>query len=335
MICEYALEPELVATWHTDPHYHHFIKNFGFDPDDGHATGRVVAQYPSNWKKGVWDAFHANSGFFAESFVKKNRISVLLEQLGRIHARRSGDSYIWNNQCTWLKNAEEEDERHPFHAILACNPSDNPQIVCGEDVLPGMNPPSLWSVPRETPVQRTAASMATHLKPMLRCATRILFIDPHFRPSEQRFRNPLEQFLEIICDGTRDVTLEYHTMHNSKKPAWNFFLDECKKYLPSLIPHGFTLTVRRWEERDIGEELHDRYILTDIGGVKIPRGLDESDRYTLNKRDRGTIDISRLSYGIWQQRLEDYGYDSAPAFDLERKVTISVDLEGKVTISVA
>lgn len=346
MICEYALEPELVATWHTDPHYRHFIKNFGFDPDDGHATGRVVAQYPSNWKKRVWDAFRTNSGSSAGFFVKKERILVLLEQLGRIHARRSGDSYIWNNQCTWLKNAEEEDERHQFHAILACNPSDNPQVICGEDVLPGMDPLPLWSVPREEPVLRTAASMATHLEPMLRCATRILFIDPHFRPSEQKFRNPLKQFLKIICDGSRDVTLEYHTMHNDKKPAWNDFLDKCQKYLPSLIPHGFTLTVRRWEERDDNDhrdkrkkerddnenewdeweerKLHNRYILTDIGGVGIPNGLDESDRYELDEKKRGTIDIHRLSFDIWKRRLEDYGYDpnQEPAFDLEEKVAI-------------
>lgn len=330
MICEYALEPELVATWHTDLHYSHFIKHFGFDPDDGRATGRVVAQYPrKSWNTKVLDAFDANSGYSAKRFAKQKRIEILLEQLGRIRIRRSGST--WNDQYTWLKNAEEENKRHQFHAILACNPSDNPQVICGEDVLPGMDSPPLWSVPREEPVLRTAASMATHLKPMLRCATRILFIDPHFRPSEQRFRNPLEQFLKIICDGSRDVTLEYHTMHNDKKPAWNFFLDECQKYLPSLIPHGFTLTVRRWEERNIGEELHDRYILTDIGGVEIPRGLDESDRYNLDESKRGTIDISRLSYETWQRRLEDY--DSAPAFDLEEEVTISVDLEGEVTIS--
>ena len=334
MICEYALEPELVAMWHTDLHYYHFIKNFGFDPDDGHATGRVVAQYPSNWKKRVWDAFRTNSGSSAGFFVKKERISVLLEQLGRIHARRSGDSYIWNKQCTWLKNAEEEDERHPFHAILACNPSDNPQVICGEDVLPGMDPPSLWSVPREEPVLRTAASMATHLKPMLLCATRILFIDPHFRPSEQRFRNPLEQFLKIICDGSRDVTLEYHTGDTISQ---DLLQKHCQQYLPRIIPPDFTLTVRRWEERNIGEELHDRYILTDIGGVKIPRGLDESDRYNLDESKRGKIDISRLSYETWQQRLEDYGYydnpDSSeskkPAFDLEGQPIV---IEGRRNI---
>ena len=327
MICEYALEPELVATWHTDLHYYHFIKNFGFDPDDGRATGRVVAQYPSSWKKRVLNAFRANSGSSAESFVKKQRIEVLLEQLGRIRVRRSGST--WNDQYTWFENAEEENKRHQFHAILACNPSDNPQVICGEDVLPGMDSPPLWSVPREEPVLRTAASMATHLKPMLRCATRVLFVDPHFRPSEQRFRNPLKQFLEIICDGSRDVTLEYHT---GDTLSWDLLQRDCQQYLPRLIPRDFTLTVRRWEERTdkkkrtIGEELHDRYILTDIGGVKIPRGLDERDQYDLDEdeRDPGKIDISRLSYETWQERLENYGYydnpDSSkskkPAFDL-------------------
>ena len=287
MICEYALEPELVATWHTDPHYHHFIKNFGFDPDDGRATGRVVAQYPSSWKKRVLNAFRANSRSSDESFVKKRRIEILLEQLGRIRVRRSGST--WNDQYTWLKNAEEENRRHQFHAILSCNPGDNPQVICGEDVLPGMNPPPLWRVPREKPVPRIAASMATYLKPMLRCATRILFIDPHFRPLEPRYRNPLKQFLEIICDGSRDVTLEYHTGDTISQ---DLLQKHCQQYLPRIIPSGFTLTVCRWKERNTGEELHDRYILTDIGGVKIPRGLDESNRYDLDKSKRGTIDIS-------------------------------------------
>ena len=333
MICEYALEPELVATWHTDLHYYHFIKNFGFDPEDGHATGRVVAQYPrKSWKTKVLDAFDANSGYSAKRFIKKKRIEILLEQLGRIRVRRSGST--WNDQYTWLENAEEENKRHQFHAILACNPSDNSQVICGEVVLPGMDPPPLWRVPREEPVLRTAASMAKHLKPMLRCATQILFVDPHFRPSEPRFRNPLEQFLEIICDGSRDVTLEYHTGDTISR---DLLQKHCQQYLPRIIPSGFTLTVRRWEERNIGEELHDRYILTDIGGVKIPRGLDENDRYDLDEGERGTIDISRLSYEAWQQRLEHYGYyynpDSSeskePAFDPEGQPIV---IEGRRNI---
>ena len=331
MICEYALEPELVATWHQRELFRHFIERFGFRDEDGSATGRVVTQYPSKWRRQVWEAFETNFGQSARE-DERERVTELLKQLTIPEVRRSNTEF--DKQCTWLENAEEENTRHPFHAILAYNPSDNLQIVCGEDVLPEMDPPPLWSVPREIPVQRTAASMATHLEPMLRCATRIFFVDPHFRPSEPRFRNPLEQFLKIICDGSRDVTLEYHTGDTISQDTLK---KHCQHYLPRIIPLDFTLTVRRWKERNIGEELHDRYILTDIGGVEIPRGLDESDRYELDENERGTIDISRLSYEAWQKRLEHYGYyykpdssdEKKPAFDLKGQPIV---IEGRRNI---
>ena len=317
MICEYALEPELVATWHQLELYRHFIERFGFRDEDGSATGRVVARYPSNWKKRVWATFDAESEQSAEYFAKRRRVEILLEKLWRTHARRS-DS-VWEDQCTWLENAEEENRHRPFHAILALdNPRDNSQVVRGDDVLPGLPPPPLWNVPREIPVQRTSASIATHLKPMLRCATRILFVDPYFRALKPRWQNPLREFLKTICGSSCEVTLEFHTSVCYKEaPSWGFFRSECEQYLPRLIPRGFTLTVRRWDNRQNGERLHDRYILTDIGGVQFGVGLDEGG-------PNSTDDISRLSYETWQRRLEDYGYDnSEPAFDLEGEVTIS------------
>ena len=81
MICEYVLEPELVATWHDRERFHYFSERFGFG-SDGRATGRVVAQYPGKWKKRIWDAFAADSGQPAEYFAKRRRIEILLAQLG-------------------------------------------------------------------------------------------------------------------------------------------------------------------------------------------------------------------------------------------------------------
>ena len=69
MICEYALEPELVATWHDSERFRYFSEQFGFDYD-GRATGRVVAQYPGKWKKRIWDAFAVDSGQPAEYFSR-------------------------------------------------------------------------------------------------------------------------------------------------------------------------------------------------------------------------------------------------------------------------
>ena len=296
MICEYALEPELVATWHQRELFRYFIERFGFRDEDGSATGRVVTQYPSKWKKQVWEAFETNFGRSARE-DEKERVTELLKQLTIPEVRRSNTEF--DSQCTWLENAENT--RPPFHAILAQNnPRKNLQVMSENDVL-GKNPPSLWSVPREIPVKRTAASIATHLEPMLRCATRILFIDPHFRARPSRWQEPLRRFLKIICDGSREVSLEYHVSAcYSKAPPWNKFLDECKQELPCLIPRNFALTVRRWTDWDVDEELHDRYILTDIGGVAIPKGLSE--------KDPDTIDIFRLSLETWQKRLENYGF---------------------------
>ena len=59
------------------------------------------------------------------------------------------------------------------------------------------------------------------------------------------------------------------------------------------------LFVRRWKEREGGEKLHNRYILTDIGGVQFGVGLDEGEPGT-------TDDIARLSVDTFRKRFEDY-----------------------------
>ena len=313
MIHEYALEPELVAGWHNSSDYRYFIEQFGFNRS-GTATGRVVAHYPKKWEKRVWDAFSANSGQSANSFDSRRRIETFLRGIKETLVRRP--NIRWDDQRPWLENAEQENTRRPFHAILARdNPRDNFQVVRGDDELAD-NPPPLWRVHPETTVSRQAKAMATHLEPMLRCATKIFFVDPHFRASESRFRNPLREFLRIICDGSRTVTLEYHASASyANAPSWDHFLRECQDHLPRLIPRGFKLTVRRWKNRTGGQRSHNRYILTDIGGVLFGHGLDEGD---------GSDDIFRLSRETYRKWCNDYGHSgSNPAFDLERDIVIT------------
>ena len=251
LIHDYALEPELVAECDQFL-YRYFHKQFSGD------TGCIVVQYPYFWRRLV-----------QKLVGDDKRLEVLLGWLPKNKKQVVRNPSRWNDTFTWLKNAEEKNIPHPFHVILARdNPRCQSNVVRVADISSGSR---AWdNPPPSVTVNRTATSMAACIEPLLRYATHILFIDPHFSASKLRFRNPLQEFLNIICDGSRTVILEYHTMHNDQKPAWDIFRSECKQYLPRLIPRGFTLTVRRWEEQDVGEELHDRYILTDIGGVAIP-----------------------------------------------------------------
>ena len=293
LIHDYALEPELVAN--CDQFLYRYLttyKKFGW------ATGCVVVQYPNNWQELVKGLFNDNK-----------RAELLLTSLLRTKAIRHNSK--WNDSFTWLENAEQENSPHSFHVILARdNPRNRSNVVRATDISLGDD--RAWDdPPPSVTVNRTATSMAACIEPLLRYSTRIRFIDPHFCAKHKRFQDPLCEFLRIICVSNRRVKLELHASANNAS-GWEDFRQECEEELPHIIPKGFTLTIRLWKNQNKGQKFHNRYILTDIGGVQFGAGLDEGEPGTTD-----TDDILRLSFELWQQRLEDYGYDSEPAFDLE------------------
>ena len=306
MIYEYALEPELVASWHDRLLGRFFVEHFGF------GTGRVVSRYPKKWRKLVWEAFQAVFGAAAGE-IERKRVEELLARLTAAEVRRPG--CVWDDACAWLENAERENERRPFHAILSRgNPRGQPNVVRADDILTGT--PEIWLAPGSIVVERTAASMANCVASMVRAATQILLVDPHFRASRPRYRNSLGDYLGLVRIGVPQVTVELHAGHVADDaPDWDTFRRECERHLPSLVPAGLTLIVRRWTNRAGGERLHNRYVLTDIGGVQFGVGLDEGDPGT-------TDDVSRLHTKAYRRRMDDYA-GAAPAFDLEGELRIS------------
>ena len=304
MIREYALQPEVVASWFERKQFGLFVQQFGF------GTGRIVSRYPDKWRELVWKAFEANFGKTSGE-TDKTRMIELLKQLTSPEIKRLG--CLWNDARDWLTNAESEHARKPFHAILARdNPRTNTKVMCMKDVLSGT--PAEWAVPNSIVVARTAESMAKCVEPMLLCATKVLLIDPHFRAVKPEFNRPLAKFLRVVRDANSQISVELHTADRDEAPNWSTFRQECQRHLPSYIPRGMTLIVRRWQNRPNGERLHNRYILTDIGGVTFGVGLDEGTQ-------GATDDVTLLSAPAYSQRLGDYA-GPAYAFDLEGEVKI-------------
>lgn len=311
MIHEYALEPELVASWHDLLKYRFFLEMFGF------GSGRVVSRYPKKWTKLVWDAFETDFGKTA-SPVDRSRMGKLLKQITKPVVKRPG--CLWDATHDWLTNSESEHTRKPFHVILARNnPRHHISVVRESEVLEDTS--ESWDAPSTVTVPRNAEEMANCVAPMLRCATKILFVDPNFRANRERFRNPLAAFLQHVDTQTSKTTIELHTEDRNDTLSWTEFRKECEDKLPSVIPEGLTLTVYRWKEREDGEKLHNRYILTDIGGVSFFIGLDEGD-----PGNNETDDVARLSANTYAKRWNDYDEQNG-AFDLEGKVS----LEGRAT----
>ena len=221
----------------------------------------------------------------------------------------------YNNSMPWLENAEEQHIADPFRAIISdLNPRNIPKILIAADLD---NATPLWNVIRGECIPRSALDMAKRIRPMLQLCSEVLFVDPHFNPSELRYRNTLEQFIKSTNKNTKISRIEYHL---GDKIENNHFEGECKNKLPRLLPKGSELTFIRWRQLEEGEKLHPRYILTDIGGIRIEVGLDEGEVGE-------TTDISLLAEREYYQRWGNFQRSTAAyEFVDELKVIGELDI---------
>lgn len=262
----------------------------------------MISRYPRHWKRLVYDSISGCGE------IERKRIEERLKGLDDRMIAVSGRT--WDSQREWLANAEKEHGVRPFHAIISReNPGQHSSVVAGNDIEESH---PLWVTMRAFPVKRTAEAMAGLVAPLLRIGTRVLFIDPHFRPTEMRFRRPMEAFFKVLAEQTPLPTAEIHASTDAEP---KFFTDECKRKLPSLVPKGLTLRVVVWRQRDGDNKFHNRYILTNRGGVSFGTGLDEGGAAE-------TDDVCLLDLELYALRWRQYtGAD--PPFDLVADFAIS------------
>ena len=267
MLHEYAVEPELVATWCDRASGRYFLDKFGL------GSPRIMSRYPrKRWKRLVWEAWKANSHDDSE----RKRMEELIQRLSEDMVTRR--DAVWNTDGTWLGNVLDEHQRIPFRAILVqSNARAHPNILVADEVDERT---ALWAVPQET-VPRTPTAIAGVVRDMLRMAIDILFVDPYFS-SQARYARVLAACLRECLDqrvgGERPIVRVFTSAN--KTGEREHFESECRSKLPRILPHGQQLTIARLTERQHGEKLHNRYVLTEFGGVGFPAGLDEKPRAT-------------------------------------------------------
>ena len=254
MIYEYAVEPALLNNWND---FRHFTEKFGF------YQGRLISRYPKRWKEMVKD-------LLSEQGLNRTRI---VERLRRLDARMLPRHHEWNpEEKDWLKNAEAEHGVRPFHAILAKdNPHGRNYVLLGDEVEEDT---PLFRIEEAPSTPRSAQKMANLVGPVLQIAKEILLIDPHFGPENPRHRDMMR---ELLAAAVRERTTPhpYVEIHTSDKADAKFFSEETHEHLPRLIPEGMKVRLARWAVRDPNDRFHNRFILTDRGGLKFGDGVDE------------------------------------------------------------
>ncbi|MCY3846408.1 MAG: hypothetical protein OXH69_23025 [Acidobacteria bacterium] len=205
--------------------------------------------------------------------------------------------------ATWSQRMEARYFRDQFGL-------GSPRILVPDEVEGDL---TLWAVERGSTIPRRAEAMADTLRDMLRLATTIVLVDPYFAPDNRLFVRVLSACLDE-CRPPGRASGRHPSVHvitsggRDQDPAREHFEAACSEELPARFPKDQRVTIRRVVRRPGGERLHDRYVLTENGGVSFPAGLDES------RDGSGTVDLHLLTRERYRQRWQQYSGDS-PAFD--------------------
>jgi len=160
MIYEYALDPELLNSWEK---FRYLTEKFGV------SEGRLISRFPKKWKMMVYE------GLKGLGEIERTKIEVKLQEIDNKIVTRKHE---YNHASTWLNNAEDEDRRDPFHAIISTsNTQRNPKILLYDNLDGTLE---MWAVSRQVIVPRDAISISNALSPFLCIAKCISFVDPYF-----------------------------------------------------------------------------------------------------------------------------------------------------------
>ncbi len=262
MFREYGVDPALIPAWADNILGDFIMKQFGL------SRGRLLARVPKDWTSIVRELHDLET-----NATKKKKIEVLRNHLGSKFVGRSRENFI--DTRTWLENAEIDNERVPFRRILSnVNPRGHDNVLVSNS-LSGDLFEELSGGTDSTHLVKTTANIVTFLSPILRCATEIKFIDPYFYPAADRYGPTFKALLFASKQdrpGKRINRIEIHVKQDEDHAGT---LNGYRTYLPPLVPSGDSVEVFFWEER-LPMGLHDRYVLTDLGGFNFAQGLSTS-----------------------------------------------------------
>jgi hypothetical protein len=282
MFYEYALEPAVLSSWDRT---RFFLDAFG------PSKGRFLAEYPRHWKKRVIEELNCPA-------VERLRIVERLQQLDKHAFSPRGDA-PYDGLRSWIQNAEAEHQRRPFRAIISMTPSSRPHVLDGAEVD---DRHTLWRVATGQLVAREPGAFVKAVDLLLRKSKRVSLVDPYFRADQEDKARALVAFCEAIGAS---VSIAVHCC--DKDIGYDYSMREAEHTLPRILPTGVKVDIHCWKERPGGRRLHNRYLITDVGGVKFGDSIEHGGT---GHEDHLSIldDESRMA--LWNDYV-----GSEPAFD--------------------
>lgn len=302
MIYEYAIDPELAATWH-DPSVGRF-----FRAQMGLGTPRVACAFPAaTWDATVLLALHTLVTDPTALQAAKTNLMSLLDHLRATRSTRDGVV-----TGSWFDAARREhNARRNFRGVLCSHVPYRSTTFLDAATFDPTRP--MWTVDTP-PVARNGLALAKAIEPLLGFAVQVRFVDRYFRADDDDFKLPMLEMLRLFqAHGSGRLTGEIHTSVDKErgspppKEQARAKFAAAQKHLAAAVGPKLDLTMFVWDERHGGEKFHNRYILTPHGGLAVQAGLDEPVKRDEPQKWKGhSDDVTILSPSQFRLRWSQY-----------------------------
>lgn len=292
MIFEYAVSPALFST---ADRVAMLLLAFGID------QGRLVSDYP----KDKWEQFALGSikRHAVDDFEKRAWQELLISIRKQNGLYRRPDA-IWSDKLSWSENAICEHSRMQFKAIVdqARNAKCPEVVVLGVDLVSS----PLIRLPASIHVPRRADLMVQATKGLIGVSSNVVLVDRNFR-IDNRFLKVIVEFANSLPTkrGPAITQIKYITSDAGGLTVEQLQA-ECERLLAPDLPDKISV---KFIFKQKGK-LHDRFVLTERGGLQFSTGLDEGD---------GDVLVTRLSEAAWRQEWAAWERDAYRSFEIKKK----------------
>lgn len=260
MFYEYVIDPKVLADI---SRCRTFFQSFD-------KSSRLISDVPKNWQRDVFLTIRLIPSGDCQPVYKKTLKNALAKLLRKnlVKNRASGRNL---GGASWEDFVEKEHNLYPFSAIIGVSSKSESVNIYGFDDL-FFNHPECWTFSDQQHVARKASSIVDVMIPLLSVSKSVRLVDPYFsfaRPSSERYMPILKELVGRLDSFNYGKGVKTISIHVSDERASG--PEQLASTISTWLPEGITIKISHWPHNT----MHDRFILTDVGGLMFGHGLDE------------------------------------------------------------
>lgn len=253
MFKEYAVEPDVFLTWGSDEWYYLVLHGFGI------GTSRYITDIPSRkWKEEI---IHGRESLTP---LQSSRIIALLQN--KFLTRQTA---TWDERLGWLDNVSKNDQVEHFSCIVSRD-----KVLLERCVIPDLRE-ELAKNESNFSVPRTAQDMSKAVEMLLRFSHTIVFYDSYLNFQRKEYQQSFEGYMKSVLKYNNECKINIISSIYNRKESYDKFKDATFKFLNRFKKPNLSINAYLYGNTESTlSNSHNRYIITDIGGVIFPNGLD-------------------------------------------------------------